>query len=113
MVYIFMKKRIENSYNSIFSYLKKVYNYQPENIIADFELASFNSLRKSFLLANISGCYFHFNQIIIRYLKKNKFLEIYKTNSYYKKFIKYMIFLAFVPHECVYAEFEKICCLSA
>ncbi|KAG0438471.1 hypothetical protein DMUE_3066 [Dictyocoela muelleri] len=78
----------------------------------DFELAAYNSFKNIFKNSIIKGCYFHLTQIIIKFLKTNKLIEIYKMNFEIKKFVKYMIFLTFVPLNTIKNEFEKICLLK-
>ncbi|KAG0441854.1 hypothetical protein DMUE_0745 [Dictyocoela muelleri] len=112
LVYIFMKKKNTNSYNNAFSFIKGKLNNTPKYIVIDFELAAHNSLKNNFINSEIKGCYFHLTQIIVKFLKTNKLMETYKMNHEYKKFIKYMIFLTFVPPNNIKNEFKKICLLK-
>ncbi|KAG0442558.1 hypothetical protein DMUE_0186 [Dictyocoela muelleri] len=106
-----MKKRNVSSYNFIFNIIKSKVSEKPRNIIVDFEIASFNSIYKTFENSKIFGCYFHFTQIIIRFLKQNKYIEIYKNNIKYKTFVTYLIFLTYVPLNKI-LELNKICLLK-
>ncbi|KAG0440779.1 hypothetical protein DMUE_1501 [Dictyocoela muelleri] len=56
--------------------------------------------------------FFHFSRIVIRYLNQNGLIINYKSDLNFRKFVKYLIFLAYVPENSVFEEFEKICKLS-
>ena len=56
----------------MFSQLKNILetngSINVKQIMADFEAALVNQLKKTFFMAIIKGCWFHFNQAIIRKL---------------------------------------------
>ncbi|KAG0437492.1 hypothetical protein DMUE_3659 [Dictyocoela muelleri] len=112
MIYVLIKRRNESSYDFIFNFLKSKVSKNQRNIIVDFEISSNKSIYKNFGNSKIFGCYFHFTQIIIRFLEQNKYIEIYKNNNTYKTFVKYFIFLAFVSIKEIFSEFNMICLLK-
>ncbi|KAG0441400.1 hypothetical protein DMUE_1081 [Dictyocoela muelleri] len=103
-----MKSKSQKSYTEafrkIFTFLKK----GPDVFIIDFEIAVFNSIKTIFPNTKINGCNFHFNQLIVNFLKKNQLIGIYKVNEKFRKFVKYLLILSYVPKEKIEVEFEKI-----
>jgi len=39
----------------------------PQRVTTDFEKAAINSLRESFPLSSLSGCFFHYKQALFRH----------------------------------------------
>ncbi|KAG0420564.1 hypothetical protein EQH57_0093 [Dictyocoela roeselum] len=110
--YILMKSKSAICYDKIFAFLKNLTNTNPEYFIIDYEITSHNIIRKYWINVKLRGCVFHFSQIITRFLLQNNLLPLYRTDSSFKNFVKYLIFLAYVPEEFVKSEFDKICELS-
>jgi predicted Ser/Thr protein kinase len=97
LVFVLMKKKDTYSYSKVFSILKSHIDLQPSRIIIDFESASFKSLLLSFPNTQLSGCFFHFNQIFWRRLQLLNLSNIYKNCKNFKFYCKMILSLAFVP----------------
>ena len=70
--YMVLPDKDSKTYATIFSQLKNILeingSINVKQIMADFEAALVNQLKKTFFMAIIKGCWFHFNQAIIRKL---------------------------------------------
>lgn len=87
VVYILMTGKTEELYFEAIQQVIRLsdWNLDPGHVSCDFEAAFINTLRQQFPDADIRGCYFHFCQAILRYLKK-------PDNRYSKKFTKEIFF---------------------
>jgi hypothetical protein len=107
-IYILLSNKTENSYFRAFEKCKELGSLKIKYIVTDLERALINALRRSFPEAGYHGCLFHLSQAAwkrIGYLGEVKF---YKENVLYKKAIKMMLCLAFVPTQDVLAFYEDI-----
>ena len=70
--YIVLPDKESETYSIIFNKLKEILltngSINVKQIMADFEAALVNQLKTTFSMAVIKGCWFHFNQAIIRKL---------------------------------------------
>ncbi|KAG0429009.1 hypothetical protein DMUE_5772 [Dictyocoela muelleri] len=107
-IYILMKTKTQKSYVSAFEKIKKLINKQPITMIIDYEIAVYNAISKVFNNVKISGCNFHFNQITTRFMIENKIIDVYRTNEHFRKYVKYLLILAYLPPAVVKNEFKKI-----
>ncbi|KAG0440054.1 hypothetical protein DMUE_2020 [Dictyocoela muelleri] len=104
VMFCFMKHKNEMSYDKIFKWIK---SYQEDilnnekSIIFDFELASFNSIKKRFIHSNLYGCCFHLRQIIWRKIQNLGFSSIVINNVSIKLQVKMILALSFVSFEYV------------
>jgi hypothetical protein len=71
---------------------------QPENLIIDFEIASFVSFKKYFQKTKINTCLFHFTQLSWRKIQSLGFSKLYKSISRFNFTFRLILSLAFVPH---------------
>jgi hypothetical protein len=70
------------TYVSFFSLILPHLTSQPVSINVDFELASFNAVKKVFEnLVQIYGCYFHLSQSFFRNVQLEGLLVAYRTNK--------------------------------
>jgi hypothetical protein len=47
--------------------------WQPQRVMMDFEKATINVFNRTFPTVELSGCYFHFCQNVLRFLQVNYF----------------------------------------
>lgn len=52
--------------------------WKPRVIICDFEIAIWNAISNTFASVQIWGCYFHLQQALLRWLKKEKLMKFWK-----------------------------------
>ncbi|KAG0437908.1 hypothetical protein DMUE_3413 [Dictyocoela muelleri] len=107
LIYVIMKRKNTNSYDKVFSYLTaKTINASPDYIISDFESALYNSIKNNFKSSILNGCNFHMTQIIMRYLSSSHLMYLYKENNEFRKSVKYLIILSYLPEEEVIGKFN-------
>ncbi|GAB0100308.1 forkhead box protein P1 [Sergentomyia squamirostris] len=105
-----MTHKTECAYKEAFQALKNIEpRLQPQSIITDFEKAAMNAFRAEFPSAQLQGCYFHFNQAIIRQLKTIPGLfKKYKTDLAVQVAVKKLLALAYIPVHDVQAAFDEL-----
>ena len=106
--HILMTSKKQDEYVKVFHHLVKISNISPENIIIDFERALMNSLKEVFTFSKISGCNFHFGQMIWRNIQINGLTGLYKENSNIRKILRMILSLPFFPINEVNTTFNEI-----
>jgi hypothetical protein len=99
LVFALIKRKIENSYEKIFEFLCININPKPKVYISDFEIGQINGIKKVFNNIDVKGCHFHFTQIIWRLIQNNKLVCEYKENENFRRFVKKLVVLSFLPVE--------------
>ncbi|KAG0435736.1 hypothetical protein DMUE_4566 [Dictyocoela muelleri] len=107
-IYILMKSKSENAYSIVFNKIKELTNSGPKMILIDFETSVYNAISNVFPEVEIRGCNFHLNQIVVRFMNEKKIIENYKKDLNFKKYVKYLLILAYVPESSVENEYNKI-----
>lgn len=88
--------------------LEQNFVFNPQIIIADFELAFLNAAKEMFPNARVKGCLFHFTQsswkqTVLRGLKR-QYNEIPEVRTFVQKLLS----LPFIPLEDIMDVFNKI-----
>ena len=85
--YIVLPDKESETYSIIFNKLKEILltngSIIVKQIMADFEAALVNQLKTTFSMAVIKGCWFHFNQAIIRKLFNLGLHLVFFINFFY------------------------------
>ncbi|KAG0442421.1 hypothetical protein DMUE_0280 [Dictyocoela muelleri] len=105
LMYCFMKNKKEVSYDKIFKWIKEKNSFivlSIKSIVIDFEIASYNALKRYFTNSNLYGCNFHLGQIVWRRIQSLKFSKSVIDNFNIKLQVKMMLALSFVPSSEVY-----------
>ena len=93
-----MKNRKQKSYQSLFQKIQELApGFTPEFVISDFEKASRKSFKAVWPNAQLSGCYFHFSQSILRKVKQIGLLPLFRRNSAFKKWTKALMAFSLLP----------------
>lgn len=108
LIYILMEKKNKISYIKIFEYINKTFKISASQFITDFELPLVNSIKHVFKPMNVNGCLFHFGNIIWRRIQLMGYVRIYRQDFQYRKFIKKILLLAYVPTDDVKLAFSQI-----
>lgn len=108
LIYILLKNKLETSYMQSLEKVKEFFLVEPEFIICDFEKALINAIRNQFRSSRINGCLFHFGQSIWKRIQSSSLVNIYKTDTFFKKGVKLMILCSFVPVYDVQKAYKKI-----
>jgi hypothetical protein len=103
-----MKSKKESAYERCFNEIKKYINKIPKNIIIDYEKGLFNALKTTFPLSNFTGCLFHYGQAVWRKLCSLGLNYYYNNDQKFRKRIRMLINLVFVPKNCITIELNKI-----
>jgi hypothetical protein len=107
-MYILLSNKTENSYFRAFEKCKELGTLNIKFIVTDLERALINALRKSFPEAEYHGCLFHLSQAAWKRIGYLGDIKVYKENELYKKAVKMMLCLVFVPKQDVPAFYEDI-----
>lgn len=108
LVYFFCKNKAKQTYIQISNYLKENCKNAPKYWITDFEEGPISAFQCNYSNVEFSGCNFHFNQIIIKYLQTNKMITIYRNNCIFRLFVNKLMSLAFCPEEHIVSAFNTL-----
>ncbi|KAG0441473.1 hypothetical protein DMUE_1032 [Dictyocoela muelleri] len=104
-----MKNKSKNAYIKIFNYIKSgIDNSYPDYITIDFEMASLLAFKQVFYNSKVTGCFFHYTQLLFRRVQKLGLTNLYKNNIKIRETIRMFFGLAFVPMEALRFEYEKL-----
>ncbi|CAM4775069.1 unnamed protein product [Rotaria magnacalcarata] len=83
--------------------------WQPQRVMMDFEKATINVFKRTLRKVELSGCYFHFSQSVLRFLQANGFKETYENDVVFADNIHKTLALAFIEPTIVANAFELLC----
>lgn len=99
-VFVLMSDRRRTSYTAVLTQLASLASLTPTSIMSDFEQAQMDSFPTVFSQIRNKGCYFHFKQAFLRFVKSNKDLyQLYRDTDEpnFQVYIQLFATLAFVP----------------
>ncbi|KAL5014665.1 hypothetical protein ScPMuIL_008935 [Solemya velum] len=70
---------------------------QPTRILVDFELALVQAVQLAFPVSQLSGCYYHYQQCIWRWVSTNGHTTLYRQHDDFYQFVRETAALAFIP----------------
>ncbi|XP_050062484.1 uncharacterized protein LOC126554589 [Aphis gossypii] len=101
MVYAILTGKTEEIYVGLFKYVCNVLplQYDKLTIITDFELGLINAIRLVFPESSHQGCYFHYCQSILRYLrsKESGMYNLVKANPIAARIFRMVLALPYLP----------------
>jgi len=101
-VYALLPNKSKETYSRFWQLLKESnVDLEPQSILSDFELASFQAVRDTFPQTDIVGCFFHLAQAVWRKIQTSGLYETYTTNDEARTKLKSLLALAFLPEERV------------
>ena len=80
----------------------------PLKVLTDFELAAINAFREEFPEAELSGCYFHLSQSIVRKVGELGLKNQFENDQNLNVLVKSLAALSFVPIEDVNEVFARL-----
>ena len=99
-LHILMTRKTEKLYiAAILAITELIPNFNPIFAIGDFELAPRKALEDIHPSITIIGCWFHFTKAIYERILKIGLSKLYKTNKTFKKWIRNLMAVPFLPEE--------------
>ena len=83
-------------------------NFDPSNVMMDFERASMKAISKSFPVSNLSGCFFHLCQNVYRSVTRFGLKTLYSENENFAQQVRSLPALGFLPAADVIPTFDEI-----
>jgi hypothetical protein len=83
-------------------------NFDPPNVMIDFERASMNAIKSLFPTSNLNGCFFHLCQNVYRAVTRFGLKTLYGENENFAQQIRSLPALAFLPINDVISTFDQI-----
>lgn len=114
LVYVLCCRKNDATYRRIFEHLRneaetRGWDFEPVNIVLDFELAAMNVLRAFFPTANIHGCYFHYTQSVWCYAASHCGLQAaYHDDIDVRNSVSLFFSLPFIPLSDLLTVFDAI-----
>ncbi|CAM4741232.1 unnamed protein product [Rotaria magnacalcarata] len=88
--------------------LNLIPNFDPPNIMVDYERATINEIKKQFPSSNLSGCFFHLCQNVYHAVIRFGLKILYSENEDFSKQIRSLPALALLPVPDVIPTFDEI-----
>lgn len=80
----------------------------PGSVLVDFERAAINTFSTAYPTAQVSGCYFHLCQSVVRKVNEVGLKSDYENNDEVRVFVRCLPALAFIPPQDVIEAFERL-----
>ena len=103
MAFALMSKKSAPSYEKVFRALKLAVmeihpaGLQPRNIITDFESAIIAAIPTEFANAHHYGCFFHYTQAMLKWIRTNGYFLQLRENEQFGKNFTLKLMLPFLP----------------
>lgn len=108
-VYCLLCNKTRATYDRFLNALKVLIpSAAPSRILLDFEAAAMNAFREAYPNAQVTGCYFHLCQCIIRKVNEIGLKSEYESNLEIAGFIRCLAALSHVPTTDVVNAFETL-----
>ena len=108
-VYCLLSNKNRTTYVNMLMALKALIpSATPRKILVDFESAAIASFQETFPDAEISGCYFHLCQAVIRKVQEVGLKSDYEADDVIRGFIRCLPALSHVPADDVITAFETL-----
>jgi len=108
-VYFLLCDKSNVTYNRMLATLKTLIpNANPSRILTDFEAAAMQAFERAFPNAEISGCYFHLCQSVVRKVNECGLKTDYETDDEIRGFVRCLPALSHVPVNDVIDAFEQL-----
>ncbi|CAM4949605.1 unnamed protein product, partial [Rotaria socialis] len=108
-VYVLLPGKKQCLYREMLRQIKNLLpNFDPPNVMIDFERASMTAISKSFPVSNLSGCFFHLCQNVYRSVTRLGLKTLYSENENFAQQIRSLPALGFLPAADVIPTFDEI-----
>ena len=120
LVHVLMEQRIIGHYRQVLQAVKVAirqvthHNWRPQLVVCDFENGLKTALETEFPLAMVGGCYFHFNQSLLRKIQELGLAVPYHQDRTLARVIRKIMALGYLPLALVQMNFNTLvnsrCC---
>ncbi|XP_035208214.1 uncharacterized protein LOC118182940 [Stegodyphus dumicola] len=102
VLFCLLPDKRKQTYERLFRLIKNhISDWDPKEIVMDFEIAVIISLKNIFPSLNIRGCNFHLNQCLWRKIQDLGLVNEYRHNEEIRTHLRMCASLAYIPAECV------------
>lgn len=108
LLYCFCKDKSKQTYIQISNFLRLNCISEPRYWITDFEETPIIAFSADYKQTTFSGCNFHFNQIIIKYLNTTGKILKYRNNTIFRSFVNKLMSLSFCPEYSIQSAFNTL-----
>lgn len=109
LIYTLTTNKRQDTYETILKVLLDIEpKLNPTDFTVDFEAGAMNAVNKSFPMAQVHGCYFHFTSNVWKHVQSNGLQTVYNNDGDFALQIRMLIALAFVPIEHVRAAYNAL-----
>ena len=109
VIYCLLPDKTKEIYEKVTEIILQICpEFAPSRLLIDFELAVIRAFKSKFPDMDISGCFFHLNQSIIRKLNSIGLKLRYEREVEFQKKVKSLAALSFVPEQQVPDIFEQL-----
>ena len=106
-LYCMLPNKTKDTYGRMLVELQRLVPLaNPRTILVDFERAAMNAFSAAYPNANVTGCYFHLCQSVIRKVNDVGLKQEYENNVEVSRYVRCLPALAFVPPHDVQEAFE-------
>ncbi|CAG0918881.1 unnamed protein product [Notodromas monacha] len=97
-----MTGKTEELYTEVLKFIAAQWpEFQPAEIMVDFEKALHNATKAAWPLAGVHGCRFHFAQACLKYIQTKQLAKEYISNPQVKKWLKSTMGLCLLPADAI------------
>ncbi len=108
-LYCLLPDKTEETYERMFELVKELAGgTEPMKILLDYEKAAHNACARVFPNSELSGCFFHLRQAVIRKIQELGLKRRYNEDLEFSELVKCLTSLAFVPPEDVETVFDDL-----
>ena len=109
IIYFLLPNKTQETYARMIQALKElVPDARPEKILLDFEMAAINAFKAEFPASNVTCCYFHLAQAIIRKVGEVGLKVRFETEEEFQMLVKSLPALSFIPVDELTERFEQL-----
>ena len=107
-VYVLMKGKSQDLYTIVFRELRRVLDFCPDTVMADFEKSLHNALQEVFENVQITGCFFHLCQSIRKHVQDLGLTVSVREHLDQQTTVSMLRALPFIPEEDIIRGFEDL-----
>ena len=110
LVFVMMSSRSQADYDAVFRTILEILPNPPSvvKVVADFEAATWLSLRVVLPNVEVKGCLFHFTQAVFRKIQSLGLQRAYNVDAGTLALCKNFMALPLLPHEHIHTVFDQL-----